>query len=213
MKQQRLKLKFLFGLIISALFLGIILKKMDLHNVASVLLSIRFIYLVPVALLLPAFYLLFAYRWKQMYCQFKRKPKFSNLFRASIIGHMGNNTMPARLGELLRLYLIKKKEKTKISTTLATLVLEKIFDGLALMTFFILAIFFLKATKSHLYPFEVISATQLKFWGAIIAIAYILFMGALLLFRNRIKFFVKFHNKLFSVISKKISKHTSKNLF
>jgi glycosyltransferase 2 family protein len=213
MKNLGNKFKFLFGILISVFFLFIVIKKMDFKEVFQVIQSIKIIYLIPIFIANITFYLMFAYRWQLLFTNFKTKPKFSSVLKVSIIGYMGNNIMPARLGELLRLYLMKKKEKVKHGATLATVVLEKGFDGIALMLMFILVLFFSTVTKEHLYALETISYKQLKMWGYIVSAIYLVLMGILFLFRTQIKFFVKLHNKLFVLLFNKISRKVGKFLF
>jgi hypothetical protein len=56
---------------------------------------------------------------------------------------MANNLLPARLGEFVRAYMMGKKEGISKSATLATILLERIFDGLVLLLFLgIIAVLF-----------------------------------------------------------------------
>jgi uncharacterized protein (TIRG00374 family) len=48
---------------------------------------------------------------------------------------MGNNVYPARAGEVIRAYVLKKKEAVSVSASLATIVVERIFDGLVMLLF------------------------------------------------------------------------------
>jgi uncharacterized protein (TIRG00374 family) len=48
---------------------------------------------------------------------------------------MGNNIYPARAGEFLRAYVLKRKEGISISASLATIVVERVFDGVVMLGF------------------------------------------------------------------------------
>jgi uncharacterized protein (TIRG00374 family) len=48
---------------------------------------------------------------------------------------MGNNVYPARAGELIRAYVLRKKEAVSISASLATVIVERIFDGVIMLLF------------------------------------------------------------------------------
>ena len=50
-----------------------------------------------------------------------------------MIGAMANSIFPARAGEFLKAYLLGKREKMSKSTCFATVVLERLWDGLALI--------------------------------------------------------------------------------
>jgi len=48
---------------------------------------------------------------------------------------MGNNIYPARMGELLRAVILKRHEGVAISASLATIIIERIFDGVVMLMF------------------------------------------------------------------------------
>jgi uncharacterized protein (TIRG00374 family) len=48
---------------------------------------------------------------------------------------MGNNIYPARAGELLRAYVLRRKEEVPISASLATIIVERAFDGIVMLAF------------------------------------------------------------------------------
>lgn len=50
-----------------------------------------------------------------------------------MIGFMANNVLPARLGEFVRAYSLGAKENISKSATFATIVIERIFDGFAIL--------------------------------------------------------------------------------
>jgi uncharacterized protein (TIRG00374 family) len=56
-----------------------------------------------------------------------------HLFPPVAIGYMANNLLPARLGEFARAYVVGKQENVSKSAALATILVERIFDGLALL--------------------------------------------------------------------------------
>jgi glycosyltransferase 2 family protein len=62
-------------------------------------------------------------------------PPTGRLFRVLVIGFTVNNLLPARLGEIARAYLLWRGERIEPGTTLATIVLERVLDGLTLLTF------------------------------------------------------------------------------
>jgi hypothetical protein len=57
------------------------------------------------------------------------------LFPITAIGYMGNNIYPARAGEVLRAVVLKKFEGVAISASLATIVVERVFDGVVMLGF------------------------------------------------------------------------------
>ncbi len=75
--------------------------------------------------------------WKNTFGA-NNKIRFGSLFRAVVIGQMGNNILPFRGGELLRVYSLSSSEQLSKSQCLSTIVVERVFD---LVSFIILTVF------------------------------------------------------------------------
>jgi uncharacterized protein (TIRG00374 family) len=57
----------------------------------------------------------------------------ARLYPVVLIGLMANNVMPARVGELVRAYLVGEREKVSKTAALGTIAVDRIFDGLTLV--------------------------------------------------------------------------------
>ena len=57
------------------------------------------------------------------------------MFPIVTIGYMGNNIYPARAGEVLRAYVLRREQGVPISASLATILVERIFDGVVMLMF------------------------------------------------------------------------------
>jgi uncharacterized protein (TIRG00374 family) len=75
-----------------------------------------------------------AWRWHYLLRPLKPIPT-QRMFPIVTIGYMGNNIYPARAGELLRAYVLRRKEGVRVSASLATIVIERIFDGVVMLMF------------------------------------------------------------------------------
>ena len=73
-----------------------------------------------------------ALRWQILLKPVKWLP-IKRLFPVVCIGYMGNNVYPARAGEVLRSVLLKQKDRVDISASLATIVVERLFDAIAIL--------------------------------------------------------------------------------
>lgn len=62
------------------------------------------------------------------------------LWRATAVGFMANNLLPARAGEVARAYVAGRQLSVRFSTALASVAVERVFDGLVLMGLMALAI-------------------------------------------------------------------------
>ena len=85
-------------------------------------------------------YLIRAIRWK--YILVEPNLKFSNLFSASMIGNMGNNIFPMRIGELIRCFVLAYQENMSKSRILASVMFERVLDGIAVLVFFLISLTF-----------------------------------------------------------------------
>ncbi|MBU1320256.1 MAG: flippase-like domain-containing protein [candidate division Zixibacteria bacterium] len=75
-----------------------------------------------------------AYRWKFMVDPVKKIP-MNKLFSSTMIGFMASNVLPLRLGEFVRAWSLGRIADVSRSAVLATVVIERIFDSFALLTF------------------------------------------------------------------------------
>lgn len=74
------------------------------------------------------------WRWHYMLRHMANVP-LRRLFPIVVIGYMGNNIYPARAGEVIRSYVLKRNEQVSVSASLATVALERLFDGLVMCVF------------------------------------------------------------------------------
>jgi uncharacterized protein (TIRG00374 family) len=99
------------------------------------------------------------------------------MFPIVAIGYMGNNIYPARAGEVLRAVVLKRRETVPISASLATIIVERIFDGVVMLAFVFLNLPRL-ATMTDESGF-IGNIQSLTLWGAgVFAIALALFLLA-----------------------------------
>lgn len=77
-----------------------------------------------------------------------------------MIGFMANNVLPARVGEILRPVMIARKENIKMTTTFATVVMERIFDLLSIIFIASILFFFLPTEISKDKRVSMINHTE-----------------------------------------------------
>lgn len=85
-------------------------------------------------------FVLKAIRWRVLLLPAHAESSFNSRFSAVCIGGMANNLLPARLGEFARVLSFNRMEPVPISATLASLIVERLFDALILMIFLIPAL-------------------------------------------------------------------------
>lgn len=126
--------QFWFGLAISALFLWLALRGLRLADVWQAIRGAQYLWLIPG---LAAYWIgvwVRSWRWTYLLRPLK-SISTRKAFPMVVIGYMGNNILPARAGELLRAYVLRRSEEVPISGSLATIVLERAFDGVVMLSF------------------------------------------------------------------------------
>lgn len=69
--------------------------------------------------------------------------RFGPAFRTTIIGFTATFLLPARIGEVLRPYLLAREERLSVSATFATIIVERVLDLTAVLLLFAAALPFL----------------------------------------------------------------------
>ena len=120
--------KIVLGIAVSAALLVYLFWDVDLRDIAAHLANTSWGYLAASIVLNLLSLWLRAWRW---YYLFPPGAQPAHLFGALMIGYMGNNLLPLRAGEIVRVYVAARRGH-RFWTTLATVVIERALDGLAL---------------------------------------------------------------------------------
>ncbi|HLB64773.1 MAG TPA: lysylphosphatidylglycerol synthase transmembrane domain-containing protein [Anaerolineales bacterium] len=124
------------GLAISAFFVWDTLRRLRLVEVWQALQGAHYLWLLPGVAVYFLGVWVRAWRWHYLLRPLKPIPT-SAMFPVVAIGYMGNNIYPYRAGELLRAYVLRLREDVPVSASLATIVVERIFDGVVMLGFVI----------------------------------------------------------------------------
>ncbi|RME44532.1 MAG: UPF0104 family protein, partial [Caldilineae bacterium] len=117
---------------ISLFFLDLVFAQLNLREVGAALASARWWMLLPSLAALGGHLVFRIWRWQWLLKPIGEVP-FWPAFRAAVIGIGGNMVLPARAGEFLRAYVIGRSQRISKTAAFATLVVERIFDGLAMI--------------------------------------------------------------------------------
>lgn len=130
------------GAAVTALFVALAFVQLDLGETWSVAAGANYAYLVPaVAVYFVSLYIR-SFRWRYLLRPFAEVHSW-RLYPVVLVGYMANNLLPVRLGELVRSYYLSVREPVRGSTALATVLVERVFDGLTLLFFLAVAAVFL----------------------------------------------------------------------
>ncbi|MPZ50056.1 MAG: flippase-like domain-containing protein [Dehalococcoidia bacterium] len=124
--------RFWLGLIISLLFLGFFLARTDFGEIQEAFGGANyFLAFAAVPLYFVSFWIR-TVRWHYL-LRPVRDIATLRLYPVVLIGLMTNNLAPARVGELVRAYLLGERETMNKSTALGTIAVDRAFDGLTLV--------------------------------------------------------------------------------
>ena len=125
--------RFWAGIAVSGALLALLLVTVDRQHLATALQSANYLYLAPAIALYFVGQWARAWRWRYLLAPVAPVP-VGRLFVVINIGYMANNVLPFRLGELVRaLYLSQREKAVSAPASIATLSVERLYDGLTLL--------------------------------------------------------------------------------
>jgi glycosyltransferase 2 family protein len=122
----------LIGFVVTLVFLGLAFYRVDLRGVGEALARANYAYVLPALLCWLVGYVVRTARWRTILAE-ASTCSFPTLFGVLMIGFATNNLVPARLGEVARAYLLRRHTGIRKTYLLASVFLERLFDGLILV--------------------------------------------------------------------------------
>ena len=157
------------GVLLSAFFVWYAVRGLQLLEVWKQLRGANYWWLLPGIAVYFAAVWARTWRWHYLLRPVKDIP-LGRLFPVVCIGYFGNNVLPARAGEVLRSYVLSRDEGVAMSTSIATIFVERIFDGLVMLMFVFAAL-------------PVVGFEQIPpIYRSVIVVASVGFLAALLVF-------------------------------
>jgi len=126
--------QFWLGVLISAVFLWLALRGLHLGDLWAALRTANYWWVLPGIGVYFAGVWVRAWRWHYLLRPLKSISTRA-MFPIVTIGYMGNNIYPARAGEVLRAFVLRREHGVPVSASLATIVIERIFDGVVMLMF------------------------------------------------------------------------------
>jgi uncharacterized protein (TIRG00374 family) len=112
----------------SAVVLAVVI---DWREFASSLARVNYVFLIPAVLCVVASYFFRALQWRYVLGGVRRVPVYP-LFRITMIGFFANAILPARLGEVVRAYILARKQNLSKGTSFASVIVTRLLDGAVL---------------------------------------------------------------------------------
>lgn len=149
----------------------------DLTSVGAQVRRARVDLLVLGFLAVVATYVIRAWRW-----QYLLRPigptRFRTAFRTTVIGFAALGVLPARAGDVLRPYLLARREGLSVSATLATIFMERVLDLVAVLV--LLAVYVWGFGASSTIPAGLLRPIEIS--AAVCGLGALLLLGLMWIF-------------------------------
>ena len=124
--------KFWVGVAISAVLLGLFFWQIDLRKTAEALRNANYWWFIPAIAVYFGAVWFRALRWHVLLRPMK-VVGVGRLYPVVVVGYMANNLLPFRIGELVRSYFLGQREGVSKTAALATIIVERVLDGMVLI--------------------------------------------------------------------------------
>lgn len=178
---MRTRLLTILGLAIAAVLIWWLLRHEDPAEVWSHVRDANFGLLALAVAITTAVFPLRAVRWRYFLAPAQVDSPFRSRFAAVCVGFMANNLLPVRAGELARAYAYSRLEPVSTATALATLVVERFLDGVAILLLLVVALTNPDFPSGAL-PGELVNGIR---WVSLVLAAILLLSLVLLVFPER----------------------------
>ena len=133
--KRNLTISLVAGVCISAVALYLAFRNVPVSDLLHYFGAINYAWIIPSIALALFSFVLRVYRWRIILAS-TQDVGFWRAFHPLMIGFMINCILPGRVGEVVRPVILKKRDRVPVSTGLATVVTERVFDIVMLMSFF-----------------------------------------------------------------------------
>lgn len=135
----KLRWRLILGIGVSVLCLYLVVRGIDWSKLWSVYSTANYWFLLPAVLVILGCSYARARRWKLLIGPAERI-SITRLFHIVNIGYLFNNLLPAKVGELVRAYLVGRSIKGGFAKALSTLIVERLLDVLCVVILLVILI-------------------------------------------------------------------------
>ena len=170
--------RFWAGVLVSVVTLALLVLLVDRDELWHSLRSANYLYLAPAIVLYFIGQWFRALRWQYLLSPIARISA-KRLYPVIIIGYLANNVLPARLGELVRaVYLARREEEVSVPASIATLSVERLYDGVTLLALGAVAAPILLAAGLFSQASQAYQSTAIVLMAAVLS-SFVLALGVL----------------------------------
>lgn len=161
--------KVILGILISIVLVYLSVRGINFQDVSRDLKKIQFAYVISFIVLVMIMQWLRSYRWGVMLQPMEKIDQLS-LFSVTSVGFLAIASIPARIGELARPYLISKRSSIKMSSALGTILVERVLDSFTVLAIAVIVLFYTDL------PQWMIRSSIIFFLLAVVMFCFIIFL-------------------------------------
>jgi uncharacterized protein (TIRG00374 family) len=135
---RRINWRVILGLIVSGVSLYIAVRNLQPLEVWKAFKQANYFWIVPAVVLYLFALMARTARWRALLSSERHIP-FRQLLPTMAIGRGANNIYPFRAGEIVRVLLLRQRNDVSATAGLASILVERVFDGLTMILFLLLA--------------------------------------------------------------------------
>lgn len=177
--------KLFIGILISVIFVGIIALKFDFKTEFSRIGDrVSYEYLLPIIITQLIGLVVFSFRWRLL---IEKKINIKHAISSSFIGYAANMVLPARGGDLFRVFYCRSETNVQYFHLLSKLFIEKVIDFIFVILVGIISFFIIGLTRPNQQNYTVFIVSGLIIFGILFSL-----------------YLIRYQNKLIQTISLKI---------
>ena len=184
----------ILSILLGLVFLYLTFKGVDFNKLSDSFSKIKWTYIVLYLFFLTGIQIVRTTRWGVMLRPIK-KIGFKDLYIVSSVGFMALVTLPLRLGEFARPYLIYERCGVSMSAAMATIVVERVIDGITIGIVFFTTWLILSFTFNTAIPPFLVNA------GVIFFIVFVVIFIICILMYIKQSFFERVVRFIFRILS------------
>ncbi len=158
------------GIGISVILLWLALRGLDPRQTWAALSGANFWFIVPAVLIYFAGVAIRGLRWQRLLLPIEKIPA-RQAIALLIVSYTVNNIVPARMGDVMRVFLLARETGVRKSASLATVVLERLLDVLAILAIIVASTVVLSWPSPLLTALRVAAVLAIVATGLLILVA------------------------------------------
>ena len=167
-RSRRIRWGTIVGLLISAISLTLAVRNLRPREVLRAFAEAHYGWIAPAVALYLLALVARTLRWRALLAHERRVP-FRALLPTMAMGRAANNIYPFRTGEIVRVLLLQRRNHVPVAVGLASILVERIFDGLTMILILILAAL-IGGIPDYPYLRYFVWAAPVAFGGALVAV-------------------------------------------